>query len=432
MNNATLKARLIGMNFLEFAVWGAYLTSMGTYLVGVGLAENIGWFYAVQGIVSLFMPGLMGIVADRWVPAQRLLGLCHLVAGLLMGLTAWVGLTAGAGVAMSDLFVPYTASVAFYMPTLALSNSVALNGLTRAGLDTVQHFPPIRVFGTIGFICTMWVVDLLGFQTTYAQFFVSGALSLVLGAYAFTLPACPVSRGGAKQSVADALGLRAFKLFRVRHMAVFFIFSMLLGVSLQITNGFANPYITSFGSLPEYADSFGARHANLLISLSQISEACCILLIPFFLKRFGIKNVMLIAMMAWVLRFGLFGTGNPGAGVWMFVLSMLVYGVAFDFFNVSGALYVDQNTAPDIRSSAQGLFMIMTNGLGATIGTLSAQAVVNRLVYAAPPAEQLAGWRASWFIFAGYALLVFLLFALSFREKKQPAQGINDANDAKR
>ena len=328
--------------------------------------------------------------------------------------------------------MPYTASVAFYMPTLALSNSVALNGLTRAGLDTVQHFPPIRVFGTVGFICTMWAVDLLGFQTTYAQFFVSGGLSLVLGAYAFTLPACPISRGGAKQSVADALGLRAFKLFRVRHMALFFVFSMLLGVSLQITNGFANPYITSFGSLAEYADSFGARHANLLISLSQISEACCILLIPFFLKRFGIKNVMLIAMMAWVLRFGLFGTGDPGTGVWMFVLSMLVYGVAFDFFNVSGALYVDQNTAPDIRSSAQGLFMIMTNGLGATIGTLSAQAVVNRLVYAAPPAEQLAGWRASWFIFAGYALLVFLLFALSFRERKQPAQGINDANNAKR
>lgn len=432
MNNATLKARLIGMNFLEFAVWGAYLTSMGSYLKQIGLTESTPLFYAVQGIVSLFMPGLMGIVADRWVPAQRLLGLCHLVAGLLMGLTAWEGLTAAGSVAMSDLFVPYTASVAFYMPTLALSNSVALNGLTRASLDTVRHFPLIRTFGTVGFICTMWAVDLLGFQTTYAQFFVSGGLSLVLGAYAFTLPACPVSRGGGKQSVADALGLRAFKLFRVRHMAMFFVFSMLLGVSLQITNGYANPYIMSFKDIHEYANTFSAAHPNILISLSQISEACCILLIPFFLKRFGIKNVMLIAMMAWVLRFGLFGTGDPGTGVWMFVLSMLVYGVAFDFFNVSGALYIDQNTSPDIRSSAQGLFMIMTNGLGATIGMLSAGAIVNHFVNAAPPAEQLAGWRTSWFIFAGYALLVFLLFALSFRERKQPAQGINNANNAKR
>lgn len=419
MNNSSLKARLIAMNFLEFAVWGAYLTSMGTFLASHGHGSIIGWFYSIQGIVSLFMPGIMGIVADRWIPAQRLLGLCHLLAGLFMGAAGIYGLQDGFDVSL--LFTLYALSVAFYMPTLALSNSVAFNALTQAGMDTVKDFPPIRVFGTVGFICTMWVVDLCGFQPTSMQYVVSGGLSILLALYCQTLPACPVKgkvESSERQGLVEALGLDAFKLFKQRRMAIFFIFSMLLGVSLQITNGYANPYITSFQGIAEYADTFGAQHANILISLSQISETCCILLIPFCLKRFGIKRVMMIAMGAWVLRFGLFGTGNPGAGVWMFVLSCIVYGVAFDFFNISGALFVDQNTDGKIRSSAQGLFMIMTNGLGATIGTLSAQAIVNHLVYNVPETAQLDGWRTAWFIFAAYALVVLVLFTLIFREKK--------------
>ena len=414
------KFRLTLMNFLQFAVWGAYLTSMGTYLAGAGFGSIIGWFYAIQGVVSIFMPGIMGIVADRWIPAQRLLGLCHLMAGALMAAAGVYGLSTDADI--SILFSLYACSVAFYMPTLALSNSVAFNALTKAGLDTVKDFPPIRVFGTVGFICTMWVVDLAGFQPTSKQFIVSGVISIVLAIYAQTLPACPVKAkvsGGEQQSLVQALGLDAFKLFKDYRMAVFFIFSMLLGVSLQITNGYANPYITSFQGIAEFADTFGAQHANILISLSQISETCCILLIPFFLKRFGIKKVMLIAMIAWVFRFGLFGTGNPGSGVWMFVLSCIVYGVAFDFFNISGALYVDQNTNESIRSSAQGLFMIMTNGLGATAGTLAAQEIVNHFVYNQPEAAQLEGWRTCWFIFAAYALVVGIAFFFLF---KNPAK----------
>ncbi len=385
------------MNFLEFAVWGAYLTSMGTYLAGAGFGSIIGWFYAIQGVVSIFMPGIMGIVADRWIPAQRLLGLCHLMAGLFMGAAGFYGLSDGA-------------------------NMGVLFALTKAGLDTVKDFPPIRVFGTVGFICTMWVVDLCGFQPTSKQFIVSGALSVILALYAQTLPACPIKGKASsveKQSFVQAMGLDAFKLFKDYRMAVFFIFSMLLGVSLQITNGYANPYITSFSGIAEYADTFGAQHANILISLSQVSETCCILLIPFCLKRFGIKKVMMIAMGAWVLRFGLFGTGNPGPGVWMFILSCIVYGVAFDFFNISGALYVDQNTNESIRSSAQGLFMIMTNGLGATVGTLTAQEIVNHFVYNQPEAMQIEGWRTCWFIFAGYALVVLVLFTLIFKTPKR-------------
>lgn len=408
-----LKIRLALMNFLEFAVWGAYLTSMGTYLVNHDMAQHIGIFYAMQGIVSIFMPAIMGIVADRWIPAQRLFGFCHLIAGLFMGAMVYYANTAGDDIAFGTLFTLYSISVAFYMPTLALSNSVAYNALTKAGLDTVKDFPAIRVFGTVGFICTMWLVDLMGFQANENQFATSGVIGILLFLYTFSLPACPVSSSNEKQSISEALGLKAFALFKQKRMAIFFIFSMLLGVSLQITNGFANPFITSFGSIPEYADTFGVQHANMLISLSQMSETVCILLIPFFMKRFGIKNVMLIAMFAWVLRFGLFGAGNPGSGVWMFILSMIVYGVAFDFFNISGSLFVDKSTDSEIRSSAQGLFMLMTNGIGATIGTLGAQQVVNYYTI-----DGVTEWQSCWYIFAAYALVVGIAFALIFRPKK--------------
>lgn len=420
----SLKIRLIVMNFLQFAVWGAYLTSMSRYLGPAGMGLHIGIFYSVQGIVSIFMPAIMGIIADRWVPAQKLLGVSHLLAAAFMLAAGLYGLQAGTEVSFSIFFTLYTLSVAFYMPTLALSNSVAYTILERGGMETVKAFPPIRVFGTIGFICTMWLVDVIGFQTSSMQFVVSAAIGLILGAYAFTLPNCPVSTDTKDKTLFEALGLDAFRLFKQRKMALFFIFSMFLGVSLQITNGFANPFIASFEALPQYANTFGVKHANILISLSQISEALCILLIPFFLKRYGIKNVMLIAMFAWVLRFGFFGLGNPGNGVWLLIFSMLVYGVAFDFFNVSGSLFVDKETPHHLRASAQGMFMLMTNGVGATIGTLGAQWVVNQyttwqdaLVNGQTKSLMLGDWQSVWFIFAGYALLITLLFAMLFRYK---------------
>ena len=413
-----MRNRLIVMNFLQFAVWGAYLTSMGRYLGGAGLGDVIGWFYAMQGIVSLFMPAVMGIVADRWVPAQRLLGYCHLLSGLLMIAAGAYGLASGiTGVEFAPLFALYSLSVAFYMPTLGLANSVAYTALDRVHLDSVKAFPPIRTFGTIGFICSMWVVDLTGFQDTAMQFVVSGLLGLLLFAYSFTLPPCPVMSGGRSKSLAEALGLKAFTLFKRRKIALFFIFSVLLGASLQITNGYANPFLDSFKSVPEYADTFGVQHSNILISLSQASEALCILMIPFFLKRYGIKTVMLIAMVAWVLRFGLFGLGDPGDGVWMFVLSMLVYGVAFDFFNISGSLFIDKETTTSMRSSAQGIFILMTNGVGATVGTLGAQAVVNSYIDMDSSLPQNEQWSHVWFIFAAYALVVAIAFAVLFRYK---------------
>lgn len=435
----SLKLRLTILSFLQFGVWGAYLTSMGNYLGSVGLGSKIGLFYAMQGIVSIFMPAIMGIIADRWIQAQKLLGICHFLAAVFLIWAGYYGMSAGADVEFSKLFLLYSLSVTFYMPTIALSNSVAYTVLVNNNFDTIKSFPPIRTLGTVGFICAMLFVNFAGIQdgnltfnfsnetnfpslqNSYSQFFVSGILGIVLFIYSFTLPNCAVNKSEEKRTLSDALGLKAFALFKERKMAIFFIFSMFLGVSLQITNGYANPFITSFKEIPEYANTWGSNNANALISLSQVSETLCILLIPFFLKRYGIKKVMLMAMFAWVLRFGLFATGNPGGGVWMFILSMIVYGIAFDFFNVSGSLFVDKETDKRIRSSAQGVFMMMTNGFGATIGMLGAQEVVNHYVFSqTDPALQLAGWQTSWYIFAAYALIVTISFAIVFKHKHDP------------
>ena len=422
MKNQNITLRLIVMNFLQYAIWGAYLTSMGSFLAKSGFGPQIWLFFATQGFVSIFMPALMGIVADKWIPAQKVLSLCHGIAGISMLAAGFYAMTAGAGIQFGTFYALYTLSVAFYMPTIAISNSVAYNALEVSGKDPDKDLPPIRVFGTVGFICSMLFVnfmkggDGIQFQHSYNQFLTSGILGLVLCLYALTMPNCPCKpKSAGTQSFAEATGLSAFKLFKEGQFAVFFIFSMLLGASLQITNGYANTFITSFADIPEYANTWGAQNANALISISQISETLCILLIPFCLKKFGIKKVMLIAMFAWVFRFGFFGLGNPGSGVWLFVLSCIVYGVAFDFFNISGSLYVNENTDKDMRSSAQGLFMLMTNGLGASIGTWAAGKVVNHFVYnAAQPS-----WASAWYVFAGYALLVGILFMILFKDPQK-------------
>ena len=425
MNNS-IRFRLIVMNIIQWAVWGAYLTSMGQYLGSVGLGSKISIFYAMQGIVSMFMPALMGIVADKFIPAQKLLGICHGIAGAAMTAAAWYCMGTDS-VSFAPLFSLYSVSVAFYMPTIALSNSVAFKVLSSNGFDTVKAFPPIRVFGTVGFIVSMWAVNFLtnadgvSFQKTYDQFFVSGILGLIMFVYCFTLPNCPCSKGdGQKQALAQRFGLDAFKLFGNYNMAVFFIFSMLLGMALQITNSYATPFIESFASNPVFAETWGAKNPVALYSISQIAETLGILLIPFAMRKFGIKKVMLIAIFAWVLRFGLFGAGNTGSGLWMLIFSMIIYGVAFDFFNISGALYTNMRTSEKLQNSAQGLFMLMTNGIGATVGTLAAGAIMNHYVYNAATPD----WSTPWYIFAGYALAVGILFMFLFKEPADPNEKV--------
>lgn len=423
MAASDIKFRLSLMNFLEFAIWGCYLVSMGIFLGSIGLGDKIFWFYTGQGLVSLIMPALIGIIADKWIPAQKMLSLCHALGGMFMLFAGFYCMRSGVNVEFGVLYTFYILSVAFFMPTIGLCNSVAFNALNKSGLDTVKYFPPIRVWGTVGFICAELFVNFTGFQSTYMQFVSSGILSFVLMIYALTMPACPVNPTSGS-SLVESLGLNAFKLFKRRSMAIFFIFAMLLGVCLQITNSYGTLFIDSFRNIPEYASDWAARNATALTAISQASEALCILMIPYCLKKFGIKGVVLMAMFAWVLRFGFFGIGNTGTGLIFLVLSCIVYGVAFDFFNVAGGLFVDQQTDRNIRSSAQGLFMIMTNGIGASVGTwVAGTFVVNRLVDMSPAADatvNLGGWHQSWLIFAGYALVIGILFMIIFRGNDRP------------
>ena len=409
----SVRLRLTVLSFMVFAVWGSYLTSVGSVLMSEGFGTRIGWFFASQGVLSLFTPALAGMVADRWVPAQKLLGICQAMFGLLMGGAGVYALTA-AHIDFWVLFGLYAGATAFFMPSIGLANSVAFSVLRRAGQDTVRAFPRIRVWGTVGFVCAMLFVNFTQFQTNARQLVTAAVVALLTAVYAFTLPDCPPG-GERRGSVLRSLGM-----LRNRQVAVFLAFSVLTGVALQITNSFGNVYISSFARIAEYADTWGAHNANALFSVSQVSEALCILLIPLCMRRFGVKNVILISMLAWALRFLLLGIGDTGQGLWMLVASCVVYGVAFDFFNIAGGIYMDSMADKGSRASAQGLFMAAATGIGGSCGILIAQRVVNALVFSAPtPEAQHAGWVESWLVFAAYMAVVALMFALLFRPRRR-------------
>nr|WP_320038064.1 nucleoside permease [uncultured Bacteroides sp.] len=411
----SVKGRLIAMNFLQFFVWGAWLISLGGYMGGSLHFEGgqIGAIFATMGIASLLMPGLIGIIADKWINAERLLGICHLLGSVCLFYASTV-------TGYDQMYWAMLVNLLVYMPTLSLTNTVSYNALENNKFDIVKDFPPIRVWGTVGFICAMWAVDLTGFKHTCAQLYVSAGAALLLGLYSFTLPQCPPAKSESK-TLLSSFGLDALVLFKQKKMAIFFLFSMLLGAALQITNSYGDLFLSSFKDIPEYANSFGVKHSVILLSISQMSETLFILAIPFFLRRFGIKQVMLISMTAWVFRFGLFGLGNPGSGLPLLILSMIVYGMAFDFFNISGSLFVEMETTPQIRASAQGLFFMMTNGLGAIMGGYASGAIVDLFSKYATVAGQTQvisrDWQTIWFIFAAYALAIGILFAIVFKYK---------------
>ncbi len=405
-----IKGRLIVMNFLQYFVWGAWLITVGTYcfMTKQWSPSEFGAIFATMGIASLFMPALMGMVADRWVNAEKLYGILHLCYGATL---LWIPTINEPGM----FFWAMMLAMVFYMPTIALANSVAYTTLKNKGLDVIKDFPPIRVFGTIGFIAAMWIVNLSGFKASEGQFYVAAFAALALGVYSFTLPKCPpLGATEERKSLVQILGLDAFTLFKDHRMAVFFIFSLFLGGALQLTNMYGDAFLSDFHNIPKYADSFVVKYSTIIMSISQISETLFILAIPFFLKRFGIKNVMLMSMVAWVLRFGLFGYGNPTDGLWMIILSCIVYGMAFDFFNISGSLFVETTVDPKMRSSAQGLFMMMTNGVGAVLGSWISGVVIEKY-YTLPGGAK--DWHGIWIAFAIYALIVAILFAVSFKDK---------------
>jgi NHS family xanthosine MFS transporter len=409
----SIKNRLIAMNFFQFFVWGAWLITIANFWFGTKQWDGtqFGLVFGTMGIASLFMPTLTGIIADRWVNAERLYGILHIAYALVLFYLPQV--------TTPDNFI-YVMLVAMccYMPTIALSNSISYTALkNNADSDVVKDFPPIRVWGTIGFIAAMWLTNLSGNKATAYQFYIAGIAAVLLGLYAFTLPQCkPQHTKNEKATFVESLGLEAFKLFGTYKMALFFIFSMFLGGALQLTNAYGDVFLDEFKNVPEYADSFVVKYSTIIMSISQVSETLFILAIPFFLKRFGIKQVMLISMLAWVLRFGLFAYGNPTDGLWMIILSCIVYGMAFDFFNISGSLFVETSTNAKIRSSAQGLFMMMTNGFGAVLGSFTSGWAIDKFF----THDGARDWHSIWLAFAVYSLVIAVLFAVMFKHKHDP------------
>jgi len=414
-----LKVRLTLMNFLQFFIWGSWLITIGGYWF-----QNKGWsgtefgaIFSTMGIASLFMPALVGVIADRWVGAEKLLGIFHLLGAVCLALLPQMQ-------SPSAMFALMLVNMMFYMPTISLSITVSYSAMNKAGLDVVKDYPPIRVWGTIGFIVAMWTVSLLKIETSALQFYVASIAAVMLGMYSFSLPKCDIGKQVEKKTLIDTLGLRAFTLFKQPKMALFFVFSMLLGAALQLTNAYGDTFLHDFAKVDAYKDLVAIKYPAIIMSISQMSETLFILTIPLFLRRFGIKNVMLFSMIAWVLRFALFGLGNPDDGLWMIILSCIVYGMAFDFFNISGSLYVETQTDNSIRASAQGVFMMMTNGFGAVLGSVSSGFIIDHFFKTENGDFQ---WQGIWFAFAAYALVVAVLFAVSFKHKHNP----NDLIDVK-
>jgi NHS family xanthosine MFS transporter len=407
-----IKFRLLVMSFLQFFVWGAWLITVSNYwfITKKWGGAEFGAIFSTLGFASLIMPTLTGIIADRWVNAERLYGILHILGGLALACIPMVNHP-------GTFFWVIFAAMLCYMPTISLSNSVAYNILKTNHFDVIKVFPPIRVWGTIGFIVAMWVTNLTGNKASANQFYIAAVVAVVLGMYSFSLPKCPPLKSTAKDApLVDLLGLSAFKLFGSYKLALFFIFSMFLGGALQLTNMYGDVFISEFATIPEHSDSLVVKYSTLIMSISQVSETLFILAIPFFLKRFGIKTVMLISMFAWVLRFAFFAYGDPGTGLWMIILSCIVYGMAFDFFNISGSLFIETTTDSRIRSSAQGLFMMMTNGFGAILGSLASGYVIEKYF----TTNGTKDWHHIWLSFALYALVIAIGFAFLFKHQHDP------------
>ena len=411
-----IKLRLTVLSFLQFYVWGAWLITIATYFFsnGMGTGAQFGAIFSTLAIASIIMPALTGILADRWINAERLYGVLHILYGAFLFYVPQVH-------DANKLYYVILGAMLCYMPTISLSNSLSYAILKRNNYDVVKVFPPIRVWGTIGFIAAMWTTNLSGSKANSNQFIIGGVAAIILGLYSFTMPKCPPQKLiSEKASLIEQLGLKAFTLFGKYKMALFFIFSMFLGAALQLTNMYGDTFLDDFKKVPAYGpDSFVVKYSTIIMSISQISETVFILTIPFFLRRFGIKKVMLFSMLAWVLRFGLFAYGNPADGLWMIVMSCIVYGMAFDFFNISGSLFVETTTDAGIRSSAQGVFMMMTNGFGAFFGSKISGYIIDKYFTTAGGDKQ---WHDIWLTFAAYALVVAILFAIMFRHKHNPKE----------
>lgn len=426
--------RLSSLYFLQFGIWGCYLVSMGQFLGGAGLGDMIPWFYAMAGFAALVMPLLAGYIADRHTGPVRLLAVCHALSATAMaGLFAYaLGHPRPDGAATLALF---GAATAFYTPTMPLCNATALAALRRSGADTTKLFPRTRLWGTVGFVAMMWMVNTVwivpgegigicfGGDSTHAmdrmqytcwQLGAAAILGFVTAAYALLMPH---QRPAATYD--SPISLRTMlKILRKGNLGMFFLFAMLIGVAQQINNGYATPYITHYRALEGFVGTFGADNATLLMSLSQISEVLWMLCVGAVMARAGVKVTMLMAMTAWSLNFLCFALGDPGSGLWVLAGGMIVYGVAFDFNTVAASLFVEREVPEGSKATAQCLLVMMGRGVGASAGMFAAGAVVNCFCRwtVAPGGRYLMGdWLPVWLIFAAYCAVVAVAFAVFFR-----------------
>ena len=411
----SVKFRLTLMNFMQFFIWGSWLITIGVYWFQnrQWSGAEFGVIFSTMGISSIFMPAITGIISDRFINAEKLYGTMHILGSIVLFCLPLVDNP-------TTFFWVILLNMIFYMPTLSLSITVAYSALKSNNKDVVKDYPPIRIWGTIGFIAALWVVSLSGNEASSNQFYIASAVSLALGIYSFTLPKCPpLANKINTKSFVDALGLRAFTLFKQKKFAVFFLFSMFLGAALQLTNAYGDTFLHDFKNIPAYKDLLAVKYPAIIMSISQISETLFILAIPFFLRKFGIKYVMLFSMLAWVLRFGLFAFADPAGGLWMIILSCIIYGMAFDFFNISGSLFVETQVDQTMRGSAQGLFMMMVNGFGALFGSFASGLIIEKFF---TYADQSKDWHNIWLTFSGYTLVLALVFPFIFKYKHNRAE----------
>lgn len=405
-----IKLKLTGLSFLQFFIWGSWLITIGSYCFGnkQWQPDEFGIIFSTMGFAALFMPAVAGVITDRFVPAQVLYGIFHMLGGIGLFLLPIAETP-------TEMFWILLGTMFFYMPTISLSNTVAYTLLKKENLDIIKSFPPIRVWGTIGFIIALWTISLSGWEQHAYQFYVGGISSLVLAIFAFTLPNCPPLGKSTTKSEKNTFLSQAFTLIRNKQFSIFLLFAMGMGAALQLTNMYGTPFLNDFNSMELYKNSLTVKYPAMIMSISQISETLFILTIPFFMNKFGIKKVILYSIIAWVLRFGLFSFGNPGDGLWMIVLSCIIYGMAFDFFNVSGSLYIEQNVSPNIRSSAQGMFTMMVNGIGAVLGSLISGYAIQKF-YIIDNITQQKDWPGIWMSFTIYSIILGILFVIFFRE----------------
>ncbi len=397
--NFAIRSKLSIMMFLQFFIWGSWNVTMGTYLLNIGFdGISVGASYSTMNWGAIFAPVIVGMLADRFFPAQKVMAILHLFgAFLLFRISSIMDPTA--------FFWSLFAYALCYMPTLALANSVSFNQMDDPG----KQFPGIRVMGTLGWIAVGLIIGVVvprvtgnSIEATNIPLRIGAASSLVMGLYCFALPDTPPSHGDRKPSIAELLGLETISLMKDRSFAIFIVGSLLISIPLTFYYNFANAFL----------NETGMGNAAGKMTMGQMSEVIFLVLIPFFFVRLGVKKMLLVGMAAWVLRYVMFAFGNNDSLVFMLYVGIILHGVCFDFFFVTGQIYVDKFAPAHLRSSAQGFVHVATYGVGMVIGSWASGAIVDSYIVSG----SLHDWNTIWLIPAGMAFVVMLGFMFFFRE----------------